>query len=713
MERKWICFLLVTALLSSLLVGVFAESNTSAGLSADDQDALDYLGTQLAAPAAVLMRQGEDVDDLYSELSWKSVADTFPEKFDLRDRGIVTSVKSQAPWGACWSFATMGASEISILNSLGMTAEEYLEKYGEELDLSEKHLAWFTTLALPAADAYPEGTYPYDIGQAGEGIYPTENSTVSPYNFGGNYMLSSSSLSSGIGVVKESIAPYGDKDGEPNSEGDWSLPESLRFTQSFELKNVNILPVPAHTDDNGNFIYRPEGTEAIKSELLKGKAVGINYKSDKSLPGDPGSVRKRLLDQYESRVRDGAVSQEELSDFADFCAGILNTATVSDADLERLMGIALRLHEMKENPYAGAGLDRDQMIQVLKSRHFGKDYATLAEAEKKDAGVIPYLNFSGDHSEIYAHYTYKPVAASHAVTIVGWDDHFPVSAFREGHQPPHEGAWIAKNSWGRDWGKDGYFWLSYYDMSLSSPCSFEYIVDEANREMSHLSLLEYDNMPAEIISSTLFEHPVYAANFFRVDEDSVLEYVSVLTGDLNTSVTVSVYLLNEDAKAPTDGQFLCCATQDFPFAGYHRIELDEKLALSSGSRIGITVLQRVPAVDGKKYALTNTSSLGEEAVVPFKERHKDDGAQIIRYCRAVVNPGESFVSFTRDSWMDWTTAIDSFQNSGDCAYMAYDNLPIKAYLYPTEEVRKNHQLTESSENVSICPECGYLLRDFE
>ena len=97
MRRRIICFLLTLALLSSLLTCAFAEADASPALSADEQQNLDYLGNELAAPAAVLMNCGEDVADIYSELSWTSVADTFPEKFDLRERGVVTPVKSQSP----------------------------------------------------------------------------------------------------------------------------------------------------------------------------------------------------------------------------------------------------------------------------------------------------------------------------------------------------------------------------------------------------------------------------------------------------------------------------------------------------------------------------------------------------------------------------------------------------------------------------------------
>ena len=64
------------------------------------------------------------------------------------------------------------------------------------------------------------------------------------------------------------------------------------------------------------------------------------------------------------------------------------------------------------------------------------------------------------------------------------------------------------------------------------------------------------SMPTETISSALFPSPVYAANIFTVEADSVLQYVSAMTGDLNTSVTASVYLLNGDASQPEDGYLL-------------------------------------------------------------------------------------------------------------------------------------------------------------
>ena len=65
--------------------------------------------------------------------------------------------------------------------------------------------------------------------------------------------------------------------------------------------------------------------------------------------------------------------------------------------------------------------------------------------------------------------------------------------------------------------------------------------------------------------------------------------------------------------------------------------------------------------------------------------------------------------------IDWRDLIDEFSEEGDCQYIAYDNLPIKAYVYVLSEILEahdlDHRVSSAGGSVAICPECGYVLSE--
>ena len=71
----------------------------------------------------------------------------------------------------------------------------------------------------------------------------------------------------------------------------------------------------------------------------------------------------------------------------------------------------------------------------------------------------PYFNTAS--SAYYCGFRKFDSSKYHAVEIVGWDDSFDITGFNKGNRPYEKGAWLCKNSYGSDWGSNGYFWLSY------------------------------------------------------------------------------------------------------------------------------------------------------------------------------------------------------------------------------------------------------------
>ncbi len=299
-----------------------------------------------------------------------------------------------------------------------------------------------------------------------------------------------------------------------------------------------------------------------------------------------------------------------------------------------------------EYKFNQAGLDaiKDQLLQ-------GRGVAISFKADQSLPGQAvtgsQYINL-----DTWAHYTYDGAVMNHAVCIVGYDDTYSKSNFLADHQPPADGAFIVKNSWGstqstgndrNDWGIDGtgYFYLSYYDKSLNYPEAFDFVTPNDDDltfgkgdDAEVVNEYQYAFMPGDPNAKS-YEHVVSSANIYEIGSKSIIRDVAVQTQSQGTDVRYDLYLLDPGATTPTDGELLWSKDVHYPYGGFHRAEIDQPVVANAGDRIGVVVTTTLPSGN---YEIQQNRYLSREYVMAIKP---NAGEQI--WGESVVNPGESFL----------------------------------------------------------------------
>lgn len=266
-----------------------------------------------------------------------------------------------------------------------------------------------------------------------------------------------------------------------------------------------------------------------------------------------------------------------------------------------------------------------------------------------------------------AYYNYRNGGTGHAIAIVGWDDGFDKNnfsyakayeneAYKE-YLPQKNGAWLVKNSWGAEYGDDGYFWLSYEDASLSKTVhAFEF---EPADNYDHI--YQYDGA---IGIKYLQDDEIKAAAVYTSRQTEWIEAVGVGVASAGTNVTVEVYGELADDMVPDSGVLLSTQSEYIPYQGYDTIKLDNPVFMSTGEKFAIVVHLTEGTINSRK-----SSAI-------FIDRTYDNGSSLSFI--ASTNPGETFL-WEQGEWKDQveqgTIRIKAYSSDTDFAEKT-ENIPI-------------------------------------
>ncbi len=618
----------VVSLMTLSLSGVFSvaayanEAGVLEGWSeaAENATSADYQPYTTLDSAETAALSG-DADGSTSDL---------PATYDLRDQGIVTPVKFQNPWGTCWGFSIIAASETSILAEAGTTYAETL------LDLSELQLA---------SSVFRNGGAPETLVgalQAGEGYHNASANLNHGFDVGGLLTYGASVFASGIGPVLETVATYRNTGVYINSS-----------TTHADDPVYTVMVTRKVTDEAGATSTTQSLENLTQSQIdkLDDDDTVVTYQKKYYAGNYYDASGKQVYTDWTIASQYGeSLDDDDLSWWNSAMLNLENGNELPDTRNLDSDGKFVSVNwdavkAIKNELYDSDGKDGDEDFSRAVSICFAADTSKGSD-EGSEAKYI---------STEWAHYANDNADMNHAVTIVGWDDTYSKKNFAAGfadaaaHTPTGDGAWLVKNSWGSEtgdsvdsqnfpsaWGIEdengnhtGYFWISYYDTSLCMAESYDFDINSYSDNTEYL-VDQYDYLAADAAVVNGSKTPLYSANVFQAKSDMDVRTLSCATYKPDTTVTYRVYLLDSKDAKPGDSEhstLVYTGTDEYEFGGYHRTTLDQDkwIPMREGQYYAVVTSQQ--AADGLYYqgvAVNEVGELSDEELERYGEEFYQD-----------------------------------------------------------------------------------------
>jgi len=166
-------------------------------------------------------------------------------------------------------------------------------------------------------------------------------------------------------------------------------------------------------------------------------------------------------------------------------------------------------------------------------------------------------------------------ATNHNVLIVGWDDNESV------YGDP-AGAWIAKNSWGTEWGDAGYFRITYGRAALGAGLA---VMTDSQPYDEHGDLWFYDEAGGTNGIGYMYVQSVWGTNVFTATEETYITRVEFWTVDEFTNVDIFLYD-SFDGSSPS-GLLAQIPGKTIPREGYYSMPLAEPLRVTAGEDVAV------------------------------------------------------------------------------------------------------------------------------
>ena len=252
------------------------------------------------------------------------------------------------------------------------------------------------------------------------------------------------------------------------------------------------------------------------------------------------------------------------------------------------------------------------------------------------SGSVPeYYNNENIFSATAYHCDNKDARVDHAITIVGWDDHYAVTNFNEKHRPSNPGAYLVLNSYGTESFGNGYLYISYEDVLLESSMagileSEEINYDRLYQHDEYGYVLEYDPF-----SSASAPKSIYGANVYTRGDVTKEEKIEEIMVASSSNSNIEVYI------NPMDD------TMDI--TKFQKASLEENTLTSTYNTIA---LKEPITITGEKFVVAVKYTNPTNVTLGLEMNLKSNGGFSSIFDCVHSEKGESFLSIDGKTWTD-------------------------------------------------------------
>lgn len=267
-----------------------------------------------------------------------------------------------------------------------------------------------------------------------------------------------------------------------------------------------------------------------------------------------------------------------------------------------------------------------QEVQIIESKnleeikkavflHGGVESSLYTSMNEHDRSSIYYNN------ETYAYCYNGTKKPNHDIVIIGWDDNYPKSNFSVDTEA--DGAFICMNSWGSEFGDEGFFYVSYYDTNIGVHNVVYTGIEDVNN---------YDNIYQSDICGWVGQlgyesDTAFFSNVYTASENETLQAVGFYATDKNTSY--DIYVVENFSDVSSFEQIKYIQSGEFKNAGYYTVNLKQEIDMEAGKKYAVVIKIKTP-----------------DAVHPIAIEYAAGKATK----NVILDDGEGYISYTGNSW---------------------------------------------------------------